>query len=202
MTFDTYEGRISAPPTPDAPLVFAFHGTGGDEHQFFDLAQEMLPGAGVVSPRGDVSEYGANRFFKRTGEGNYDMADLSRAVAKMAAYVRSFEHAGPVYAFGYSNGANILAATVMDHPDLFDRVGLLHPLIPWDPTPVDLTDTDVLITAGLRDPITPWSESQKLLTWFAAQGASVSEVVHEGGHELRREEITALHQLLAEPVAA
>lgn len=181
----------------DGPLVFAFHGTGGDEHQFFELAQQLAPGAKVVSPRGDVSEMGAARFFKRTGEGVYDMADLARAVEKMADYVRSFDHAGPVYGFGYSNGANILAATMLEHPNLFDRAGLLHPLIPWDPAPVDLTGRKVLITAGKRDPITPFAASQKLVSWFREQGADVGELVHEGGHELRKEEIVALHGLLA-----
>ena len=47
----------------------------------------MLPDAGVVSPRGDVSELGAARFFRRTGEGVYDMANLARATAKMASFV-------------------------------------------------------------------------------------------------------------------
>ncbi|MEL6550158.1 MAG: alpha/beta hydrolase [Pseudomonadota bacterium] len=185
-----------------APTLFTFHGTGGDETQFFDLAQELAPGARVVSPRGDVSEYGAARFFKRTGEGVYDMDDLARAVEKMAAFVEAEVGDGPVYGFGYSNGANILAATILEHPGLFDRAGLLHPLIPWSPAPVDLTGRKILITAGRQDPITPWAESQKLLSYFDEMGADVGQVVHDGGHELRREEIIALHGLLSAKVAA
>lgn len=196
MSTDLYHA-LTAAPEPGKPLIVALHGTGGNEHQFFELAKEMVPGAGVVSPRGDVSEFGAARFFKRTGEGVYDMEDLARAVEKMAAFVRAHPHDGPVYGFGYSNGANILAATVMAHPDLFDRIGLLHPLIPWTPGPVDLSGRKVLITAGRRDPITPWVESQKLMTWFEAQGADMGQVVHEGGHELRREEIVALAGFLS-----
>ncbi|MEO0677540.1 MAG: alpha/beta hydrolase [Pseudomonadota bacterium] len=184
----------------EGPLVLALHGTGGDEHQFFGLAGDLVPGATIVSPRGDVSEMGAARFFKRTGEGVYDMEDLARAVDKMGNFVEGFAHAGPVYAFGYSNGANILAATLLRYPGLFDRVGLLHPLIPWTPEPVDMSGKDVLITAGQRDPITPWAESQKLLTYFEGQGARVSKVVHEGGHELRREELIALQSLMSTPV--
>ena len=39
-------------------------------------------------------------------------------------------------------------------PDLFDRVGLLHPLIPWTPDPAPgLKGRQVLITAGSNDPI-------------------------------------------------
>ena len=43
------------------------------------LVRELLPGAAIVAPRGDVSEHGALRFFRRRGEGRYDMDDLARA---------------------------------------------------------------------------------------------------------------------------
>ena len=42
-----------------APLVFSFHGTGGDEHQFAALVAGLAPGASHIAPRGDVSEFGA-----------------------------------------------------------------------------------------------------------------------------------------------
>ena len=201
ITRDTelYEGLATAP-QPGKPLIFAFHGTGGDERQFFGFAQDLVPGAGVVSPRGDVSEMGAARFFRRTGEGVYDMDDLARATDKMARYVAAHRAAhpdSPVYAFGYSNGANILASVAMAAPDLFDRIGLLHPLIPWDPAPVpELAGRDVLVTAGRRDPITPWAMSERLVAWFEAQGARVTTEVHEGGHELRQGEVDALAAFL------
>lgn len=194
-TTSSYLAQVTAP-DPGRPLVFAFHGTGGDEHQFFDLAGQLVPGAGVVSPRGDVSEMGAARFFRRTGEGVYDMDDLARARDKMIAFVQSHreDHPdSPVYAFGYSNGANILAAMFLQRPDLFDRVGLLHPLVTWDPvTTPALRDRSVLITAGRRDPITPWPMSEGLIAWLKSQGANVRAEVHEGGHELRQTEIDAL----------
>ena len=43
------------------PLVFVFHGTGGTETQFVPLARELMPGAAIIAPRGDVSEHGALR---------------------------------------------------------------------------------------------------------------------------------------------
>jgi phospholipase/carboxylesterase len=195
MSTESYYA-LTKPPSAGAPLVFAYHGTGGDEHQFFELAQQLFPNAGVVSPRGDVSEMGAARFFRRTGEGVYDMDDLSRRTEKMANFVAAHKaaHPGtPVYGFGYSNGANILASVVMVRPDLFDRIGLLHPLIPWDPAPVpDLAERKVLITAGKRDPICPWPMSARLIDWFGAQGAEVTTEIHDGGHELRQTEVDAL----------
>lgn len=202
MSTDTYHA-LTKTPKPGAPLIFAFHGTGGDEHQFFDLAQQIVPDAGIVSPRGDVSEGGAARFFRRTGEGVYDMDDLARRTRTMADFVAAHKTqnpGAPIHGFGYSNGANILASVAMAHPDLFARIGLLHPLIPWQPEAVPaLADKRVLITAGKRDPICPWPMSQRLIGWFTAQGADVSTEVHDGGHDLRQPELLALQTLLTAP---
>jgi phospholipase/carboxylesterase len=200
MSTDTYKALNKAP-EPGAPLIFAFHGTGGDETQFFDLAAQLVPGAGVISPRGDVSERGAARFFRRTGEGVYDMDDLARRTEAMAEFVaghKAQNPGSPVYGFGYSNGANILASVSISRPDLFDRIGLLHPLIPWTPeaTPA-LAGTGVLITAGRRDPICPWPMTEALVGWYDAQGAEVTTEVHDGGHELRQPELLALQTLLS-----
>ncbi len=199
MALDSYHAIVEAPQT-GAPLVFAFHGTGGDEYQLAGLARQILPRAGIISPRGDVSEMGAARFFRRTGEGVYDMDDLAARTAKMAEFVRAHKEANPgapVYGFGYSNGANILASVAMEQPDLFDRIGLLHPLIPWAPDPAPgLARRSVLITAGKHDPICPWPMSEALINWFAAQAALVTTEIHEGGHELRQAELDALSRFL------
>ncbi len=185
---------------PGAPLVFAFHGTGGDEHQLAGLARQILPDASLVSPRGPVSEQGANRFFRRTGEGVYDMTDLALRTEVMAGFIAAHKdrHPGvPLYGFGYSNGANILASVVLRHPGLFDRVALLHPLIPWTPEPVSgLDHTRVLISAGQQDPICPWPLTDRLITWFVDQGAAVETEIHSGGHELRDGEVQSLGRFL------
>ena len=183
------------------PLVFAFHGTGGSEMQLYGLAGELVPGAAIVAPRGDVLEHGAARFFRRLGEGRYDMADLAARTEKMAAFIAAHkaDHPGrQVLGFGYSNGANILASVVMARPDLFDRAALLHPLIPWQPTPVPaLKGKEVLITAGRRDPICPWPLTEGLVGWFSNQGAVVEAEIHDGGHEIRQPEIDALARFFA-----
>ncbi|MFP3339531.1 hypothetical protein R0J91_16255, partial [Micrococcus sp. SIMBA_131] len=90
----------------------------------------------IVSPRGDVSEQGAARFFRRTGEGVYDMDDLARATDRMreciAAHVQR-EKPSALLGLGYSNGANILASVIFAAPQLFDAAVLMHPLIPFAP---------------------------------------------------------------------
>ena len=80
----------SLPGQPGAPLVIVAHGTGGDENQLLSLGRDLVPDAAIVSPRGDVSEHGANRFFRRAAEGVYDMADLARGAAKIFVTMISF----------------------------------------------------------------------------------------------------------------
>lgn len=198
-TDTTYVHRLKAG-EPGSPLLVVLHGTGGDENQFFRLGAELMPHATILSPRGDVSEHSAARFFRRTGEGVYDMVDLARATAKLAALVRSVasDHAASeVIGLGYSNGANILA-NVMFEEGLFDRAVLMHPLIPFAPkdNPA-LAGRRVLITAGEHDPICPAPLTRGLANYFTRQGASVTLEWHPGGHELRQNEIAATQAFLA-----
>ena len=195
-----YEYREAEGAAPNAPLLLLFHGTGGDENQFFELGGELLPGARIVAPRGDVSEHGALRYFKRTGEGVYDMADLKLRTAQMAAFVReriAESQPSRVIGLGYSNGANILASVQFSAPDLFEGSVLMHPLIPFVPAPAPgLAGRKVLITAGRRDPIGPASATQALADYFVGQGADASVFWHDGGHELRGEELGAAQRFL------
>jgi phospholipase/carboxylesterase len=186
---------------PEAPLLFVFHGTGGDENQFLGLARDLLPEATVIAPRGDVSEHGAARFFRRTGEGVYDMDDLARATAKMTAFVRgqaAERRPSSVLALGYSNGANILASMLFAAPDLFEAAVLMHPLIPFEPTVEgDLSATRILITGGRNDPICPPHLTSRLEAHLRHLQAQVELLWHEGGHEVRQAEIAAIGDFFA-----
>jgi len=185
---------------PTAPLLFVFHGTGGDENQFFELAGQLLPGARIIAPRGDVSEGGALRYFRRTAEGVYDMDDLRQRTAQMTTFVQErLAESQPraVIGLGYSNGANILAAVQFAAPELFGASVLMHPLIPFTPASADFTGRQVLITAGQRDPICPAPASQALADYFRAQGAQMSLYWHAGGHEIRPEELREAQTFLA-----
>ena len=161
-----------------APLLLTFHGTGGDEGQFHGIGPRLMPGAHVVSPRGEVSEGGALRYFRRLAEGVFDMEDLARRTEAMADFVAdevARTGAERVVALGYSNGANILAAVMIARPDLVGEAVLLHPLIPFDPPPrPGLAGRRVLVTAGRRDPICPPALTQGLADYLGAQGAAVT----------------------------
>lgn len=200
MSKDAYIHK-ALPGSPGGPLLFVFHGTGGDESQLVSLGRDLVPQATIISPRGDVSEHGAARFFRRTGEGVYDMDDLARATGKMAEFVKTHvEAAKPsvVLGLGYSNGANILASLVFAMPTLFDASVLMHPLIPFEPkVKGSLAGRHILVTAGKRDPICPPNLTTRLEAYLRADGADVTVEWHEGGHEVRPNEIKAARRLFA-----
>jgi phospholipase/carboxylesterase len=160
-----------------------------------------VPGATIVAPRGDISEYGAARFFRRTGEGVYDMDDLARATGKMAAFVAAHvqaERPSAVFGLGYSNGANILASVLFRQPDLLDAAVLMHPLIPFAPQMEgSLAGRGILVTAGRRDPICPPDLTSRLAAYLRDRGAAVTLDWHDGGHELRPGEVEAARHFLA-----
>jgi len=191
--------EVAAP--KGAALLVLLHGTGGDETDLLDLGRQVLPGAHLISPRGDVLEGGAPRFFKRLGMGVYDMADLARATHKLAGFIGDKIDAlqpASVAALGYSNGANVLAAMLMETPGLVDSAVLMHPLIPYAPPPQPgLAGGRVLITAGRFDPIAPVALTEQLGSYFAAQGARASIAWHEGGHEIRQSEVQAARDFLS-----
>lgn len=188
------------PAPAGSPLLFLLHGTGGDEHDLLDLGRQVAPGAHLIAPRGDVSENGAPRFFRRLGPGAYDMADLARATAKLAGFIATHADrlgAPSVAALGYSNGANVLASVLFEGRGRIERAVLMHPLIPFVPADQPaLAGRHVLITAGRADPIAPFATTEALAAYFARQGATAELEAHAGGHELRREEIDAAKRFL------
>ncbi len=187
---------------PGNPVLFVFHGTGGDEMQFLDYGEAHFPEAIVVAPRGDVSENGALRYFKRTGEGVYDMADLAERTRAMEAFLAAqVERLKPsrVVGLGYSNGANILSSVMLEAPEIVNHAVLMHPLIPWDITAGEqLAGRQVLVTAGGSDPICPPDATGQLIDGLESRGATVKSVWHPGGHEIAQVEVDAIGEFMTQ----
>jgi phospholipase/carboxylesterase len=197
-----YAEAAGAGYAPGGPVFSAFHGTGADETQFLDLAARLFPEAMVIAPRGDVSEGGALRYFRRKAEGVYDMEDLAARTDAMAGFIAAHvERLEPktIAGLGYSNGANILASVMLKKPGLFTDAVLMHPLIPWKIGAGDSLDgTRILVTAGGRDPICPPDLTGQLIDGLEGLGATVKVAWHPGGHEVAQSEVEAIHDFMAD----
>jgi predicted esterase/predicted GNAT family acetyltransferase len=204
MSHDAYHfAELTGPDYKSGnPVLFTFHGTGGDENQFLELGGQLFPEATIIAPRGDVSEHGALRFFRRTGEGVYDMQDLAKRTAALASFVKAHVNRlqpSIVAGLGYSNGANILASVMLGGPEIFTHLALMHPLIPWQLVTGDLlAGRRIVVTAGGRDPICPPEMTGQLLDGLEALGASVKSHWHPGGHEVAESEMRAISSFFSD----
>lgn len=119
-----------------ANTLLLLHGTGGDEKDLLPLAREFGPGINILSLRGNVTEGGMPRFFKRLGMGVFDEQDLLFRTNELVAFVRELAvkekfAAGKIIALGYSNGANIAGSTLILHPDFLAGAILYRPMQPF-----------------------------------------------------------------------
>jgi phospholipase/carboxylesterase len=172
------------------PPLLLLHGTGGDEHDLLPLRDHLSPGAAVLSVRGTVLENGMPRFFRRISEGVFDEADLGRRANDLAEFVVT---AGAAYgieepslvAVGFSNGANIASAMLLQRPGLLAGGVLLAAMVPYaEPPAADLTGTLVIISNGDRDPMIKAGITQQLVGQLRERGAEVVELPHPGGHQI------------------
>ena len=186
-----------------ATTLLVLHGTGGDEENLLPLGRALLPGAALLSPRGQVNENGALRFFRRLREGVFDLEDLARRTDDLAQFVRDasakygFGISG-VVAAGFSNGANIAGSLLLKHPGLVRRAVLLAPMVPFEPKPLpDLAGTSVFIGAGRADAMVPPQNTERLAQMLRDCGAAVDIHWDNGGHAITPAEVGAAASWLA-----
>ena len=139
MALDLYH-HLSRPGAEGAPLVFAFHGTGGDEHDLLPLADALSPSSAVLSVRGRVLEGTMPRFFARLAEGVFDEEDLRERCEELAAFVAAASQEygiapGSLVALGFSNGANTASALMLTHPRLLAGAVLIGAVPPFADPP-------------------------------------------------------------------
>jgi predicted esterase len=189
----------SAPST-----LLLLHGTGGDEHDMLPLGN-LMPGANVLSPRGQVKENGANRFFRRLAEGVFDVDDLRRRAGDLAAFVGEAAaaygfDASRVYAMGFSNGANIASATALLHPGTLRGAVLFRGQVPLEPDPLPpQADFRCLISNGTADPLVSREETERLARLLQRAGADVEVHWQPAGHQLMPTDFNAARAWLDTP---
>lgn len=182
---------------PSRPTFLMLHGTGGNENDLLPIAAHIDSQASVLSVRGNVSENGMPRFFKRLSEGVFDMEDLKLRTEELndfigeAAEEHGFDRAN-VIAIGYSNGANIAANLLFTYADALKGAILHHPMVPnRDAELPNLAGVPVFIAAGTNDPICPAEESTDLERLLSDAGASVKLHWENYGHQLTMPEVEA-----------
>lgn len=179
----------------NAPTLLLLHGTGGTEHDLLTVGQMISPQSSLLSVRGNVSEHGMPRFFRRLAEGVFDEADLIFRTKELNQFLDDsaeqyqFDRRN-VIAAGYSNGANIAASLLFHFQDALKGAVLFHPMVPIRGRQLpDLGGTEVFIGAGENDPLCPPQETKELDHLLTEAKANVHVHWETNGHQLSGSEI-------------
>ena len=181
---------------PAAPPILLLHGTGGDELDLLPLGRALSPGSALLSPRGNVNEHGAARYFARVAEGVFDPAEITRRAHELADFVAGSAREygldpARLIAVGLSNGANIASAILLLRPIVFAGAVLFRPMVVLD-TPADPHSLDgkrVLVVGGARDPIVSVDHPHRVASHLRAGGADIALHMSPAGHGLIHEDI-------------
>lgn len=175
---------------PARPVLLLLHGTGGGPDDLVGLARELSPDSALLAPAGPVSEHGMARWFRRLAEGVFDHEDVRVRADQLADFVLAARDAYDLgdrrlAAVGFSNGANIAAATALLRPDALREAVLFAAMLPVPDAPEsDLAATRVLLSNGQRDPMAPLASAEELVRTFTERSAAVRTHWHPGGHQV------------------
>jgi phospholipase/carboxylesterase len=196
MPHFTYHHVFEPATAPNAVPLLLLHGTGGDEHDLLRLGRTISPGSAVLSPRGDVSEGGALRFFARMGEGVFDPAEVKRRTDALADFVlaatRHYKlEAQKLVAVGFSNGANIAATMMQLRPEALGGGILFRPMVVLEQAaaPGSLVGRRALLINGNVDPLIPADQPPRLADLLRAGGAEVKSHVIPASHALTPQDV-------------
>lgn len=182
--------------------LFLLHGTGGTENDLFHFVEPFEKSYTLVGLLGNVQESGMARFFKRSLEGILDQESIKFESKKFADFILSFakshnQRPEDITYIGYSNGANMILATMFYFPELVKKAVLWHPMLPFVPEEdLELSAQKVLLSWSHSDPIISSSESLKIIEILKKHKANLHVVETDSGHSISRKEVLAMHEFI------
>lgn len=194
---------LPAEDSANGETLVVLHGTGGDENDLIGIGQAIAPGAAILSPRGNVLENGAPRFFRRLAEGVFDPKEVRSRAEELARFIRAAVityRLDPtrVFALGYSNGANVASTVMFVEPGILQGTILFRPMLVYEPTErKDLSGSAVFVSAGRMDPIVPTASVERLVKLFELAHAEVTLKWQLVGHNLVPSEVSEAANWLA-----
>lgn len=200
--------HVFIPARESRRTLLLLHGTGGNERDLLSLGHAIDEGAALLSPRGQVLENGAPRYFRRLAEGIFDEKDVIARAHELAEFItaaikRYLIDETALVAIGYSNGANIASAMILLGLARFRRAILLRPMVPLSNSPMTLLrDFQLFLSRGRFDSIASVEQVEALAELFRERGAEVDVQTQESGHELTTADVAAAREWLASTAIA
>ena len=166
------------------------HGTGGNEFDLIQLARYIDPNAARLGIRGNISEHGMNRFFKRLAVGIFDEQSIEEESIILYKFILEASEKyqfelDQVIVLGFSNGANIVQGILSRYDQAFKHMILLSPVL-LEPTKnfKDIKDANVFISSSREDPYATFEDLKLLEDKFKSSKVNLDFYWHSFGHTI------------------
>lgn len=196
MDFQPMKYIFKANGGPAAYTLLLLHGTGGNENDLVPLASNFNRRFNILSVRGNVSENGMPRFFKRLGMGIFDEKDLDFRTDEMVSFIKSIADKegfdiNKLIALGYSNGANIAGSAIVKYPDFLAGAILYRPMQPFKEIHSNgtINEIPVFITSGSQDPTVNPDDTDAYINNLMQLGFAVDFHNLPTGHNLVNDDV-------------
>ena len=183
--------RVHMPEDWDGTTLVLLHGTGANETAMLPLGRKVAPNAMLIGLRGRSTDEGHPRFFRRFNETTFDQKEIA---SEAQAFVAFIEDIGPAYGadparttlLGYSNGGNMIGATMQLHPEVIRKAVLLRSMNVLEARPaVDLSGSQVLSLSATDD-------------FYGSLASELEDRLRSAGAEMTARVLNANHGLGAE----
>ena len=196
MDYQPLKYIYQASGSPEANTLLLLHGTGGSEHDLIPMGESFGTNINLLSVRGNVSEHGMPRFFKRLGMGIFDEQDLQFRSEELRDFILKLSvqegfNPAKVIALGYSNGANIAGALLVNYPGFLAGAILFRPMQPFKTLPEFnlVANTPLFLSSGHMDPTVDTGSTERYVNELA-----------NGGFDVHHEELPAGHNLIQQDI--
>lgn len=180
-------------------LVILLHGSGGDEKSLVPLARSVWPDATLLGIRGRVVQDGGTRWYKRITPVKFDQDDIKLEADAFVQFLnklaseKDLDLSQAVFV-GYSNGANLLAASMVMHPNMVKQAVLMRSMPVLDNMPdANLSNVRVLTITGDKDKLySPFAA--ELTAALKTRGAKLDARIIDAGHMLNDNDVRIINQ--------
>ncbi|AQS41828.1 MAG: Alpha/beta hydrolase [Candidatus Tokpelaia hoelldobleri] len=194
--------QIDNPAEPDGTIVILLHGSGGNETTLLPFARPVWPHSVLIGIRGRLVQAGETRWYRKITPTLFDQSDIAHESQAFFAFLNAladeqgYDLSRATFV-GYSNGANLLAVVMMQHPDLVRRAILMRSMPVLNRMPAgNLHGIKVLTISGKRDTLySPYA--QELSSLLQERGATIESHMTDGNHLTGDEDQTIIRRWLA-----
>jgi len=193
----------TAPGANTEPPVLLLQGTGGTNTEMLNFGRRLAPQSPLITIAGRSGVGAQRQYFQQTAAGPVDPQQLmteSTWLCEKIKIICAHHHwdVNQLITVGYSNGAAMAAYAIRTGILPGKRALLFHPLWLAVPQNKQLTNYQIWLSAGQRDPLVSVATVEQVAADCRKSGATTTIYQTGGSHMLTPQEVLAAKEWLSE----